>query len=160
MRLLIVGVVGVVGVVVLSGCSNGQTGTVKRDAGIYAAVITAAVADHTSPGTTFDRPVYVAGTVTNRIGLEVQAKVVEQLSAIAIRFVDSRDEAIDASAAGDPVLHDGLLLTLGKIAAVDDSRTTVQVQTYRGAGTDASQDDVVQQQGGRWVVTGTSPAAP
>ncbi len=140
------------------GCSDaGTPETTARDPAVYAAVIDAVVAGQTPTGTPFDKVVYVAGTATNRIGLEVQAAVVAELNQITVRFVDDRSEAIDAAAPGDPVLHGGLLLTLGPIDAQAVDRVTVDVGSYRGAGTDSQAIVVVERHGGKWVVGSITP---
>lgn len=140
-------------VLVLGACSvDGGSGTDERQGAIYAASIRA-VANGTTEGMAFDRPVYVAATRGHEIDLEVQAEVVEQLDDLTVRFVDESDEAVEESTDDASVLDDGLLVTLGTIRGRGGERT-VSVETYLRAGDEDHYEVTLERREGRWVVTG------
>ncbi|MEA3218281.1 MAG: hypothetical protein QOJ19_4437, partial [Acidimicrobiia bacterium] len=71
------------------------------------------------------------------VPLEVQASVIKKLAPrIDAKFVDARQQALDDSLAGVPVLDDGILLVVPKVPASGET-FDLRVERYR-ATTDRS----------------------
>jgi hypothetical protein len=131
----------------------------EREAGVYAAVIEALIADDVGEDDVGEetKAVVYAGALDEgaTITLEVQSQVVEQLEDVAtVRFVDERTEAIDSDADEEPVLEQGVLVLLGSVPGgrsptvraeryvdVDDiARYRMQAQRSNGAWTAVAMD--------------------
>lgn len=118
----------------VAGC-NGDSETVERDAGIYAAVIDTVVGD--APFADLDDPlavvVWVYPLADDVIDLEVQVEVLVLLEEYAtIRFVDDFEEAVDEDAAGQPVLEAGVAVGLGPVPG--EAPVSVRAERYAGDG--------------------------
>jgi hypothetical protein len=115
----------------VGSCGSDATQATERDADIYGAVIRTLAPE--SPGAEtdeLDRVVY-AGPLDDQveISLEVQVAVIDELDEFAtIRFVDSRDEAIEEDEPGEPVLEDGVLMLLSAIPS--GSAPSVDAERY------------------------------
>lgn len=144
----------------VGACTTSPDSSEDRTAGVYAAVIQAVAEE--GPGEFMsleghaERVVY-AGPLGDEveIPLGVQVMVVEALREndfATVRFVDDREEAVDASVEAEPVLEDGVLVLLGDVP--EDGPTTVEAELYVTA------DDVedfaahAAEESDSWVVTG------
>jgi hypothetical protein len=121
----------------LSACSSSDTqARYRRDSGVYAAIVQSLVGavPATAPAAlVYLSPIDDAGSVP----LEVQASVIKKLAPrIDAKFVDARQQALDDSLAGVPVLDDGILLVVPKVPASGET-FDLRVERYR-ATTDRS----------------------
>jgi len=142
--------------VAVGSCGAEGGRSVERGAEVYAAAIRALVSEppgHPDIGAEQrDRVVY-AGPLGEKvdISLEVQVAVVEELEEFAtIRFVDSRNEAIDDDEQGKPVREDGVLLLLGRIP--DGRSPSVEATRYVDVDRDARFRLTVERSGETWTV--------
>ncbi len=160
-------VVVLLALVALAGCgddaSDGEVADERVDAEVYAAIISW-FADRQPPPTDAAEdalPVVFLDSLDDEIAIEVQVEVLAALEdELAVRFIDTDEEAIDDGLDGDPVRAEGLLLRLGPI--VDrDGRMEVDVERYEGAEQDpARYRIVVESSGGVWRVVGEPEALP
>ena len=119
----------------MSGCGNGSARE-EPGVGIYAAAIGWFVDEHAGVGRgrSFEETVYVEAVGDADISLEVQAGVVERLEDfVTVRFIDSREEAVDTSKPGDPVRGGGLLIGLGSVPPSDGSPMRLYADRYADA---------------------------
>ena len=154
---------GVLGIVVLSAatCSTGPTGDDDRNAAVYAEVVrwllTAEVGSTDSDVPAFEpedeRPVFIEPIGPDGIDLEVQVGVIDRLQDLAVvRFVDTRDEALDMSEPHVPVRDEGVLIALGVIT--DDLPTVVRGERYLDNTDIAAFRFTMQSRAGDWEVFG------
>lgn len=139
-------------------CGSDDADATDREAEIYVAIIRALAPDEPggssrNAGVDEGDLVVYAGALDDEetIPLEVQAAVVEELEELeelaTVRFVDSRDEAVDDAEESVPVLEEGVLVLLGPVPSggapsvdaeryvdLDDSvRVRVDLQRADGA---------------------------
>jgi hypothetical protein len=109
-----------------------RTASDDRAIAVYSSVIRVIAPPEGKPPT---RPLseavfVVAANKRSPISLEVQAGIVDVLHGFAtIRFVDERSEAVDATDAHEPVLEDGVVITLSKIPP-GHTNVTIEAQRY------------------------------
>jgi hypothetical protein len=114
--------------VALAGCGDATTARERSAAEIYTAVIRWMVAD--DAGT--ERTVFVEAAGGDHIALGVQADVVGRLEdSVEVRFIDTREEAIDTSEPADPVRDGGVLIGLGPLRDLDRASVRVYADRYR-----------------------------
>jgi hypothetical protein len=142
--------------VAVGSCGAEDGRSTERGAQVYDAVIRALVSEppgHPDTGAEQrDRVVY-AGPLGEKVdvSLEVQVAVVDQLEEFAtIRFVDSRNEAIDDDEERKPVREDGVLLLLGRIP--DGRSPSVEATRYVDVDEDARFRVTVERSRGKWKV--------
>jgi hypothetical protein len=117
----------------LGSCSSGDAqARYRRDSGVYAAVVQLLVGD--VPSGSSATLVYLSPVdETAAVPLEVQAAVIKKLAPrIDAKFVDARDQAVDDSLQGSPVLDDGVLLVVPKLPAAGET-FDLRVERYRGS---------------------------
>jgi hypothetical protein len=145
-------------VLVLSGCGDGISAGDESTADIYAVAIRWLVEDSSDSGI---EKVFVEGVGDEAIALGVEVEVVNRLrDALTIRFIDSRDEAIDISEPGDPVRGDGVLIGLGSLPDVERPPVRLYVDRYRNVHEVAAYEVVLDRRGGNWQVTGDPTPVP
>jgi hypothetical protein len=127
-----------------------------REARVYAAIVAdaadaadAAAGGGRDPGIVFVEPL----DPDDPISLEVQAGVVQRVRReVDVRFVDSREAALDLDEPGAPVRGDGLLLGLGPVPE-GRSRVEVEVRRYRHRDEEVRQVVALQRVEREWRVT-------
>lgn len=143
----------------LAACGDEGTSATEREAAIIGAVITDFVlADQAPPAEGDPLPiVYLLGADGETMPADVQAGVVKPLKDdVDVRFVDGRDDAIVLDESGEPVMDEGVLVTM---ASPPPSGSTVQfeVEVYRSE-TDEQRYLVTVAGGGtRWLVRSAAP---
>jgi hypothetical protein len=149
--------------VAIGSCSSEGGQSVERSAHVYAAVIRALVSEPPGhPDTEAeerDRVVY-AGPLGGKVevSLEVQVAVVEELEEFAtIRFVDSRNEAIDDDERGEPVREHGALVLLGSIP--DGRSVSIEAARYVDVDETARFRVTVERSGRKWTVVNAQSIA-
>jgi hypothetical protein len=144
-------------------CSTGPTGEDDRDAAVYAAVVRWLLTDEGGApgfvpfGPDDDRPVFIEPIDPDGIPLEVQVGVIERLEDLAeLRFVDTREEALDETEPTAPVHSDGVLLGLGSIS--EESPPTVRGERYRDESDVDAYRFTMSRESGEWTVAGEPEA--
>lgn len=117
----------------LGSCSSSDAqARYRRDSGVFAAVVQSLIGD--VPAGAPASLVYLSPVDESAsVPLEVQAAVIKKLAPrIDAKFVDARDQAVDDSLQGSPVLDDGILLVVPKLPAVGET-FDLQVERYRAS---------------------------
>ena len=152
---------GVGAVAVLSGCGDGTTARDESTGELYAVVIRWLVEDASNTQRSGLKTIFVEGIGEAPIPLGVEAEVVNRLDdAMTVRFIDSREEAIDTSEPGDPVRDEGVLIGLGSVPDVQRSRVRLYVDRYRNVSDVAAYEMALERRGGTWRVTGEPTPVP
>jgi hypothetical protein len=150
-RLVIAPWLAVVVAVGATACGDGEPGETERAAGIYSAVVRAAVGDEPFVGLAdpLRLVVWIYPLEDRSIELAVQVKVLEQLEDFAtVRFVDAFDEAVDGNGPDRPVLEDGIAVGLGPVG--ESPRPQIDAAIH-GVGADAEMVIfTVQRSGQSW----------
>jgi len=152
---------GVTAAVVVSGCGDGGSRQDESVAEIYSAAIRWLVDDgRDARPSAFDR-VFIEAVDEEAIPLVVQTEVVSRLEdAIAVRFIDAREEAIDTSEPGDPVRDDSVLIGLGPVRDVEHQPLRVYADRYLNVRDVVAYEIGLEQTDGRWQVAGEPRRVP
>lgn len=141
--------------VVLAGCGDGTSARDTAVADVYTAVIRWLVFDEADGDAGRERMVFVEATGGERIALGVQADVVGGLEdSVEIRFIDTREEAIDTSEPADPVRDGGVLVGLGPVRDLERARVHVYADRYRDLRDVVAYEIILERSDGRWRVSG------
>lgn len=140
----------------LLGCGGGtEVDETARDAAIYELVIVDVVErSGVVLGDAEDLPVmFIEAFDADGIALEVQVEVVSNFSEqYEIRFIDDRDEAVDADVDGLPVRSNSFLIGLGPI--VVDGTVDVRSEVYRSADSVSAYRYALARRGRTWSTVG------
>lgn len=147
--------------VVVSGCGDGGSRQDESVAEIYSAAIRWLVDDASDARPAALDKVFLEAVGEEPIPLSVQAEVVSQLEdATAVRFIDTREEAIDTSEPGDPVRDDGVLIGLGPVGDIGRQPVRVYVDRYLDARDVVAYEIGLERTDGRWQVAGEPEHVP
>jgi hypothetical protein len=146
--------------IVLSGCGGGSV-----EDGSVADVYGAAVRWLVEEVGDADRPdperVFLEATGEDAIPLEVQVEVINRLEDdMAVRFIDTREEAVEASEPGDPIRDAGVLIGLGPVTDIDRPPVRLHVDRYRNVRDVVAYELVLERRAGDWQVAGEPEPLP
>ena len=141
--------------VALAGCGDDTSARDQATAEIYTTVIRWMVADAGEASASAEDKVFVETAGDERIALAVQADVVGRLEdAMEVRFIDTREEAVETSEVADPVRDGGVLIGLGTLRDIERSSVHVYADRYRDLRDVVAYEIILERSGGRWQVTG------
>jgi hypothetical protein len=124
----------------------------SRDSDVYTAILDNVAAEQ--PVEDEETPVVYVAPLGNEkpIPLDVQVSVVDATADIAVvRFVDEAEQAIDQDGDGEPVIDDGVLVSLGSVPP-DGSSVNVPGELYRTAADTAVVEYEVSETANGWIV--------
>jgi len=124
----------------------------SRDSDVYSAILDTVAAEE--PVEDEETPLLYVAPLGNEkpIPLDVQVSVVDAIADVAVvRFVDEAEQAIDQDGEGEPVLDDGLLVSLGSVPP-DGSSVHVPGELYRTAADTSAVEYEVNETADGWVV--------
>lgn len=151
----------VITAVVVSGCGNGGSREDESVAEIYSAAIRWLVDEGREARPAAFEKVFIEAVGEEAIPLAVQAEVVSRLEdAIAVRFIDTREEAIDTSEPGDPVRDDDVLIGLGPVREMGRQPVRLYADRYLDVRDVVAYEIDLEQTDGRWRVAGEPRRVP
>jgi hypothetical protein len=147
--------------VVLSGCSGSTTEEHGSVADVYGTAVRWLVDDVGDAERPEPERVFLEATGEDAIPLEVQVEVINRLEAdMAVRFIDTREEAVEATEPGDPIRDEGILIGLGPVNDIERSPVRLQVDRYRNVQDVVAYELTLERRGGNWRVTGGARTLP
>lgn len=147
--------------VLLAGCGQGTDRREDAAGEIYAAAIRWLVDDARPAGPTTGERVFVEAVDGAVIPLPVQVDVVNRLEeTLAVRFIDSRQEAIDTALPGDPVREEGILVGLGAVVNAENPPVSLYGDRYRDIRDVVAYGLILDQGPQGWEVTGEPHRLP
>lgn len=146
--------------VAVSGCESGSHQD-ESVAEIYSAAIRWLVDDASDERPASFEKVFVEAVDEDPIPLAVQAEVVRRLEdETAVRFIDTREEAIDSAEPGDPVRDDGMLIGLGPVGDTGHRPVRVYAERYLDLIDVVAYEIGLELTDGRWQVAGVPGRMP
>jgi hypothetical protein len=134
------------------GDDDETSGASSRDSDVYTAILDNVAAEQ--PVEDEEMPILYVAPLGNEkpFPLDVQVSVVDATADLAVvRFVDEAEQAIDKDGDGEPVIDDGVLVSLGSVPP-EGASVHVPGELYRTAADTSAVEFEVSETTDGWVV--------
>lgn len=157
-RALVVASLALVGALALTACSPSSPEH-ERDAAVYESIVRWLMDRDIPPPDEPPLHLFFEELGNETIPLEVQVELIERLEEDAnVRFIDAREEAVDADDPAMPVHDGGALVGLGAVPA--DGPPSVRVDVYRSVEQASAYRFELSGSGANWRISGEPELLP